>query len=391
MRFVNRFLSVFRPAVKGTHEYKPPQLALPLRRDPRILILKLDRIGDVLLGMRAFQEIRNAWPGARISLVCSPTNAPLAKGLGIFDRVIEYRFFADSSHIDRPDDAILAARFSALGLPKFDIAIDLRYDPDTRFFLDLVDAKYICGFFANRLKRPLDIALPRLEFPPRQNPRQLRSPDAEARLLLLARTVVDAFRQASHPIHRLKSNGSARLLPKRPFAILSPATSAAIKQWPNAHLAEVGRALVRKGLSVVLVGDKTMQLECAEIAAMIASKKVHDLSGILPIEELPGVLKRARLFIGNDSAPGHMAALLNVPTVVVFSGAYNIDIWHPRGPHAVAIKADISCSPCYIAKPEDCSNKRRCLTAISPDSVVAAALKLCRKKQGSKRVPRPKP
>jgi len=80
----------------------------------------------------------------------------------------------------------------------------------------------------------------------------------------------------------------------------------------------------------------------------------------------------------NDSAPGHIAAALDIPAVVIFSGAVNIDTWYPRGKNVVALKADIECSPCYLAKKADCPNERRCLTGISPEYVVDAALKLYR-------------
>jgi ADP-heptose:LPS heptosyltransferase len=94
-------------------------------------------------------------------------------------------------------------------------------------------------------------------------------------------------------------------------------------------------------------------------------------------------LRHARLFIGNDSGPGHLAAALDVPAVIVFSGAVNIETWQPRGRNAIALRADIECSPCYLAKKADCRNERRCLTAISPEYVVDTALELSRNKAGT--------
>ena len=64
--------------------------ALPER--PRILLLKLDHIGDLVLAMRAMLRIRKAWPDAHITLVCGPWNVALARQLGLFDRIIAYRF-----------------------------------------------------------------------------------------------------------------------------------------------------------------------------------------------------------------------------------------------------------------------------------------------------------
>jgi ADP-heptose:LPS heptosyltransferase len=151
-----------------------------------------------------------------------------------------------------------------------------------------------------------------------------------------------------------------------------------IKQWPNQNFAAVGRALVAAGLAVVLVGDQTMLADCAEIARLIGTQDVFNLAGNIPLEKLPNVLTGARLFVGNDSGPGHMAAALDIPTIVIFSRTPNIDIWHPRGNKAIAIKANVACSPCHHARIDACSYKRRCLTEIKPAYVIEKAMELYR-------------
>jgi ADP-heptose:LPS heptosyltransferase len=377
-RFLNRIFGARHQPIraKGVYVYHPPQFDLPLRNSPRILILKLDHIGDLVLGMRAFREIRNAWPDAEITLVCSPVNMPLAQQLGLFDKILSCQFFEDRSHIERQPDAILADRFRKLQLPHFDLAIDLRFGDDTRFLLDHVDAQYTAGFFTTRIARPLDIIVPLLEVPPQATSRQPRNLSDDTRLLILARTVIDAFRRDEHPLRSLTSTETGAF-PASPYAVISPASGAEIKQWPNEYFAAVGRALIDSGLAVVLVGDDTMEASCSEIAQHIGSKNVRDLSGILPLKDLPNLLNHAKLFVGNDSAPGHIAAALGIPTIVIFSGIANIDVWHPRGVNAIALKADIACSPCYRSMIADCPNARRCLTDITPDRVIAEAMKLC--------------
>ncbi len=67
--------------------------AQTLPERPRILLLKLDHIGDMVLAMRAMLQIRKAWPDAHITLVCGPWNVALARQLGLFDRIVAYRFF----------------------------------------------------------------------------------------------------------------------------------------------------------------------------------------------------------------------------------------------------------------------------------------------------------
>jgi ADP-heptose:LPS heptosyltransferase len=367
---------------RGVRLYKS-YLDLPPGRPPRILILKLDHIGDMLLGMRAFREIRNAWPGAGITLVCSPANASFAAKLEIADNIVACRFFEDRSHIQRPPNGVLLQRFRDLRLPAFDIAIDLRFGDETRFLLDHVEARFVCGFFTKNIDRKLDVSV-RIENVPEQRiPSDPKNLHDETRLLLLARTVIEAFGHTRHPIHTIAADDTCVPFKDTAYAVLAPAAGAEIKQWPNESFAAAGRRLIGNGLSIVLVGDRTSQADCDAIARQIGSERVRDLSGKLPLEQLPDVLRHARLFIGNDSGPGHLAAALDVPAVIVFSGAVNIETWQPRGRNAVALRADIECSPCYLAKKADCRNERRCLTAISPEYVVDTALELSRNKAGT--------
>lgn len=382
-RFVRRIIGTVNdpPEAKDVRIYRSYLDLLP-DRPPRILILKLDHIGDMLLGMRAFREIRDAWPDADITLVCSPTNAPLAAKLAIADKIVACRFFEDRSHTPRPPDDVLAKRFCDLQLPAFDIAIDLRFGEETRFLLDHVEARFACGFFTKNIKRKLDISVQMNDIPPQKISRDPKSMHDEARQLLLARTLIDAFQPERHPIQSLPSDDTHIPFKDAPYAVIAPAAGAEIKQWPNENFAAAGRRLIESGLSIVLVGDRTSQADCHEIAKGIAkgiaSERVRNLSGSLPLEQLPDVLRHARLFIGNDSAPAHLAAALDIPAVVVFSGAVNIDAWHPRGKNAVVLKADIACSPCYLTKKAECRNERRCLTAISPGHVADTALELLR-------------
>lgn len=378
-RFVSRIIGTVNnpPEAKDIRIYRS-YFDLPSGRPPRILILKLDHIGDMLLGMRAFHEIRNAWPDAGITLVCSPTNAPLAAKLGLADEIVSCRFFEDRSHMPRQPNDVLAERFRDLQLPAFDIAIDLRFGEETRFLLDHVEARFACGFFTKRVTRKLDISVQMNDIPLQKISSDPKSIHDEARQLLLARTVIDAFQPARHPIQSIPSDDTHIPFKDAPYAVIAPAAGAEIKQWPNESFAAAGRRLIESGLSVVLVGDRTSQADCDEIAKGIASERVRDLSGRLPLEQLPDILRHAGLFIGNDSAPGHLAAALDIPAIVVFSGAVNIDAWHPRGRNAVVLKADIACSPCYLTRKAECRNERRCLTAISPEYVADTALELWR-------------
>ena len=100
------------------------------------------------------------------------------------------------------------------------------------------------------------------------------------------------------------------------------------------------------------------------------------LIGALPLADLPALLGRASLFLGNDSGPKHIAAGLGVPTVGVHSGTVDVREWDPIGVNAVAVAREMVCSPCYLTNPQDCRRSLACLRELSPETVYQACERL---------------
>jgi heptosyltransferase II len=94
-----------------------------------------------------------------------------------------------------------------------------------------------------------------------------------------------------------------------------------------------------------------------------------DLTGATTIAELPALLSRCQLFLGNDSGAMHVAAAVGLPAVAVFGPT------DPRGTAPVTLRCTIVqekpyCSPCFLRR---CPTDHRCMTKVTPDAVVAAA------------------
>ena len=87
------------------------------------------------------------------------------------------------------------------------------------------------------------------------------------------------------------------------------------------------------------------------------------------IAELAGLIRNAKMFIGNDSGPSHIAAALGVPTYVIF-GPTRTDKNKPLGKNVTVIESDLICSPCqYSERWKDCTDFR-CMKNISVDQVM---------------------
>jgi ADP-heptose:LPS heptosyltransferase len=84
------------------------------------------------------------------------------------------------------------------------------------------------------------------------------------------------------------------------------------------------------------------------------------------LRELPRVLAACALFIGGNSGPKHIAAASGVPTIGIHSGVVDPGEWGPIGERAVALYRDMSCAPCFLAKPEHCPRGLACVELLEP-------------------------
>jgi hypothetical protein len=74
-----------------------------------------------------------------------------------------------------------------------------------------------------------------------------------------------------------------------------------------------------------------------------------------------------------------MAALMGIPTINIFAGTADINIWRAKGPNVITLYTPVECAPCHFGKVEECSYGLRCLTSISEADVIASALSLLRR------------
>ena len=103
---------------------------------------------------------------------------------------------------------------------------------------------------------------------------------------------------------------------------------------------------------------------------------VGSVVGEIPLGELPRLLAACCLYIGNDSGPKHIAAALGIPTIGIHSGVVDPVEWGPVGRRAVALRRNMTCSPCYLAKAEDCPRSLACLRHLEPSVVHQTATML---------------
>ena len=164
------------------------------------------------------------------------------------------------------------------------------------------------------------------------------------------------------------------------FAAFHIAASKPPRAWHADRFGRVAKALrERAGLAPVLLGVPADTL--VHVAFREACPGTVDLSGKISLGGMAAVLKRAELFVGNDSGPMHVAAAVGAKVVTVFG---------PGAPHKTApyvpegrcrvVYAALPCSPCRQAFWEECrpspSGKPPCLEGVHPSAVLDACLEL---------------
>ncbi|MDR2391356.1 MAG: glycosyltransferase family 9 protein [Planctomycetota bacterium] len=153
------------------------------------------------------------------------------------------------------------------------------------------------------------------------------------------------------------------------YAVIAPASAyGKVKDWPPEHYRRLVRSLnLDFGLPVVVTGGAEHAAVCAEIAA--GQKAVLNLAGKTTLPAFAGVLAGAELFVGGDSGGAHLAAALDVPTIVIF-GITNPDRTRQTGARVRIFGGENR--DLDLKTMESREKAARALAAILPESILEA-------------------
>lgn len=165
------------------------------------------------------------------------------------------------------------------------------------------------------------------------------------------------------------------------FVLASGATYGSSKVWPVERFGALARLLgKRTGWGAVVVGGAAERERSSRIlddAGVVG----RNLAGECSLPELISVLRGARLVVGNDSGPAHLAAALGRPTVAVF-GPTSVVWTAPRGRAVRIVGGEAECAPCM--KRECPDGVPTCLLSVSVEEVALAAARLIEEDTGER-------
>ena len=150
---------------------------------------------------------------------------------------------------------------------------------------------------------------------------------------------------------------------------INPSANWELKRWPGSYFANLADCLARDfNAAIIFIGTETQRTLIEEVRAKM-SQKSFNFSGKTSLKELGALMQNLRLFISNDSGPAHLAASLEVKTLVIF-GPTSAEATAPRGRVVRIAKKDLDCQiPCYRL---DCQDNT-CLKDLSVGQVYAQA------------------
>lgn len=342
----------------------------------RILVVKLDHIGDFVTAIPAMRRLKQIFPAASIHVLTGRAARSFHGLEDCIDEFIEFEYFhAISRHgtkdVSTEEYEVLRQRLAPY---RFDIAVDLRKHPDTRNVLRYTPARFLAGYDHMGQFPFLDISL---EWDSDRNLTRKRS-HVTNDLINLVEAIGTAGTVDSEQMPRFLPqpppdflSDDARALFDKPVVAVHPGVGNATRQWPAEHFAALIDLLVeRNAVNVLLIGGAEEAELAGEVHGQITNgQAVVSLVGGTSLRQLFDILRACTLYIGNNSGPKHIAAMLGVPTIGVHSGVVDATEWAPVGRRAVAVRRDMACSPCYIESPDGCPRNMACLRGLEPAAV----------------------
>lgn len=338
----------------------------------RILIVRLGALGDVANCMAAVAGLRRALPDAELTWLVEEGAAGIVEIDQDVDDVIVLPRRDMSRALKRPWRwprlcALLWSNVRELRTRGFTRVLDFQGHLKSGLLSCSTGCEWRAGFVEGHSKegnhrfQTVRVELPDGPLPRRERAlRMVRavSPDAEPlppnlRVGTVSMDIVHGFMNR---------------LPSGPVVAIHPGASefGAFKRWPPERFGEVARALSSEfqATCVVTHGPEESRESLAKV--LRASGGKARLAPFFTVAQLAGFLRESDLFVGADSGPLHVAALVGTKTVAVF-GPKDPRVYAPPT-STVVRKTDLECSPCDRRSCRD----PRCLLELSTDPVIAA-------------------
>jgi ADP-heptose:LPS heptosyltransferase len=349
----------------------------------RVLLVRPDNLGDVLLLGPALRSLRAAAPTAYLDLLTSPAGAavvPLLPEIG--GTLVTSPSWQDAGPAPSPDPQGELALVRQIQAGRYDAALVL-----TSFSQSPYPAASLCLLAGVPVRAGLSA-----EFGGAVLTHWVPSPagtqhQVDRVLYLLERIgvapVQDRRLHAVVPVDSLiAATRVVGVADRSSFAVLLPGASCSSRRYPQERWAAVASGLIDEGLDVVVAGNAREEAMVLEISRR-AGPSVRAVAGVLDVPQLAALLAGAAVAVTNNSGGMHLADAVRAPLVTLFAGTELVEEYAPRSTTATVLRRPTWCTPCRTFT---CPYAQECLD-VSPAEVVTAAIALARRPPAQRFLP----
>src|SRR5262245_2551276 len=337
----------------------------------KLLCVRLDGAGDVLMTTPALNALKEAVPGRHLTLLTSPSGARAARLVPALDEVIEFEApWMKQSRANVANDRALINRLAAGGYDGAVVFTVYSQNPLPAAYL-----VYLAGIpscLAHCRESAYHLLSDRVPDP---EPQQRVRHEVRRQLDLVAATGAkpksDALSIAIPKVARRRAAaalGTLRIPRDGPLVVAHVGASAPSRRYPPHRFTEALDLLIAEQRArVVLTGDSS-EVQLVELVRGAMRTEADSLAGCLDFAELCAVIEAADVLVSNNTAPVHIAAAVGTPVVDLYA-LTNPQHGPWRVPHRVLYR-DVPCRYCY--KSICPAGHHDCLSKVTPAEIAEA-------------------
>ncbi|MSQ23637.1 MAG: glycosyltransferase family 9 protein [Chloroflexi bacterium] len=361
--------------------FRRPRLDLPLPASSirRVLVIRLDLMGDAVFSAPAVEAVARHFPNAEIDVLALPYTAPLVRAIPVVHHVYELDVNAYRRLLGLGRLGALFRTVQALRKRDYDLVISLSRLVGG-IFAGLSGGRWRAGAAQETYWGCYNLPSPGRRYAPGQH-------EVDYCLALVGwvaeQVLGTQWGGPESPERGIPVLSATRFfgataveLGQSPYVVVVPgASNGTAKQWPIVYWAELADRLGAEcGVEVTLCGGNE-ERGLAEAFKSLAKRPVRDLIGQTSVSELARIVAGAAVVVAGDTGPLHLAVSLGRPTVGIYGATDPVNTG-PLGDRSRVLRAGLACSPCYdLRSPAECKLPDRsvaCMWKVSPAEVYAA-------------------
>ncbi|MCD6317776.1 glycosyltransferase family 9 protein [Candidatus Aerophobetes bacterium] len=338
----------------------------------KVLIVKLNRLGDTVAFLPTIKTIRESWPRSHLVFLTTEIGKELIEGSKLIDEVWVAADRVKTFHS-------FLSWFKAIKIERFDIAIA---SSDSSSLVALL-------FFLSSIPIRVGFTNPKLSFLfNRKIPFSKDTTHTELNLRIVEGLGLSP--KYTKPKINISEDDKRNVLQMLSeygidksdrFIVLHVGSNRPSRRWPIERFAEVVNYLVGKySAKIVCIGGKQEKGLVSSLESIVKRHYIVNMSGKTNIKQLAYLISRAVLFIGHSTGPLQIAYIVGTPTVSLW-GASSPIIWGPvwgKEKH-ICLQANLDCLGCEEA--ECPKGTLECMNLITVDMVIREVSKLLKKRQ----------